>query len=153
MVDQRAVFLRENGRIVDTDGTSKVLFSELSSGHYFVVIRHRNHLPIMSRTAVPFGSIGGAAESPYDHDFTTAASQAFGTGGLVFVGTGVYAMVPGDANADGEVRNGDKNDYLLPEIGVSGYLPADFDLNGTVETADRSEKWARRVGIGSSVPE
>jgi len=149
----RAAFLREDGRIVDLDGTSKVQFSEEQTGHYFVVVRHRNHLPIMSATAIPFGSIGGDAGEDWDYDFSTSAAQAFGTGGLAFQETDVYAMVAGDANSDGEIQNGDKNDYLIPFLGSSGYLAADFDLNGTIETLDRTTKWAIRVGIGSSVPE
>src|SRR5256885_15848035 len=48
IIQRRAAFVREDGRIVDLDGTSDVAFRDLPTANYFIVIRHRNHLSIRS---------------------------------------------------------------------------------------------------------
>ena len=65
------LFLKSDGTIVDTDGTSPVQFTGLSAGNYYIVIRHRNHLAIMSASAIPLSSSSAL------YDFTTAQSQAY----------------------------------------------------------------------------
>lgn len=52
IVAQRAAFLKKDGTVVDTDGSSPVSFQDVLSGNYYVAIRHRNHLGIMTNTAV-----------------------------------------------------------------------------------------------------
>ena len=52
-VGTRAAFLKSDGTIVDIDGTSPVRFAGLTEGNYYVVVRHRNHLAIMSANAIP----------------------------------------------------------------------------------------------------
>jgi hypothetical protein len=51
-VARRAAFLRNDGIVVDLDGLSKVAFPEINGGDYYIVIKHRNHLAIMSRLPV-----------------------------------------------------------------------------------------------------
>lgn len=51
IVGQKAALLKKDGTIVDSDGFSNVNFN-LPSGNYYIVIYHRNHIPIMSATAV-----------------------------------------------------------------------------------------------------
>lgn len=72
IIAQRAAFVREDGMIVDVDGVSPVSFKGLTSGNYFVDIRHRNHLSV--RTAVVQTVNGNAAPTVYD--FTTALASA-----------------------------------------------------------------------------
>jgi hypothetical protein len=48
MVARRAVFLKNDGSVVDLDGASPVEFDDTPKGSYYVVIYHRNHLSIMS---------------------------------------------------------------------------------------------------------
>ncbi|MFZ1290474.1 MAG: S8 family serine peptidase [Melioribacteraceae bacterium] len=59
VVAKRAGFLRNDGKIVDLDGFSKLSFSNLNSTSYYVAIYHRNHLPIMSSEPV---QLGGSSE-------------------------------------------------------------------------------------------
>jgi len=47
----RAVFLLSSGKIVDTDGYSSLSFTA-SPNDYYIVVKHRNHLPIMSNSAI-----------------------------------------------------------------------------------------------------
>ncbi|HTY58594.1 MAG TPA: expansin EXLX1 family cellulose-binding protein [Bacteroidota bacterium] len=57
-VASRAVFLRTNGMVVDLDGVSPVRFTGVPAGNYYIVVRHRNHLAVMSKVPVPLSSAG-----------------------------------------------------------------------------------------------
>ncbi|MCP5064843.1 MAG: hypothetical protein GY936_20680 [Ignavibacteriae bacterium] len=48
----RAGFLRQDGKIVDLDGTSNLDFAGLTTNDYYVAVYHRNHLPVMSATKI-----------------------------------------------------------------------------------------------------
>ncbi len=50
-ISQRACFLKSNGFIVDLDGFSPVVFP-VSEGNYYIVIEHRNHIPVMSSSKI-----------------------------------------------------------------------------------------------------
>ncbi len=51
IVESRAALLLSNGNVVDVDGISAVTLNS-PSGSYYVAIRHRNHLGVMTNTAV-----------------------------------------------------------------------------------------------------
>ena len=69
----RAAFVKSDGTVVDTDGTSAVAFVSVPAGSYYVVIRHRNHLAVMSAVAVALNSSSSL------YDFTTGQGQAYST--------------------------------------------------------------------------
>ena len=52
MVGRRAALLKSDGSVVDLDGSSQVKFKGIVPGNYYIVVRHRNHLPIMSANPV-----------------------------------------------------------------------------------------------------
>ena len=132
----RAAFIRNDGAVVDLDAISPVGFPGLSAGSYYVVLRHRNHLAIMSANPLALNS------SSVLYDFTTGADKVTG-GDLKDLGSGMYGMWTGDVNANGIVKyNGGGNDRLavLTRIGgmdvnatVSDYYPEDVNLNGMVK--------------------
>ena len=98
-VGTRAAFIKNDGTIVDTDGSSPVTFTGLSDGDYYVVIRHRNHLAIMSASAIPLSSSSAL------YDFSTSQSQAYttGTDPMVALRYSDFGMIAGDASEDGTV--------------------------------------------------
>ncbi|MBN1782818.1 hypothetical protein JW948_16900 [bacterium] len=52
-VSQRSFFIRSDGWISDTDGTTKDLeFEGASAGTYFISVSHRNHLSVISNNGV-----------------------------------------------------------------------------------------------------
>lgn len=55
-VVRQAALVQRDGDIVSTDGTSPLSFTELGNGAYHVVVRHRNHLGVMTGTA-PTGPV------------------------------------------------------------------------------------------------
>ncbi|MEM9991616.1 MAG: CUB domain-containing protein, partial [Bacteroidota bacterium] len=51
VLEGQSALLRPDGTVVDVDGASPLIISQ-NAGNYHVVIRHRNHLSIMTGTAV-----------------------------------------------------------------------------------------------------
>ncbi len=51
IVETKAALLKSDGTIVDADGFTNLNFSA-APGDYYIVIYHRNHLPIMTPTAI-----------------------------------------------------------------------------------------------------
>jgi hypothetical protein len=58
VVATRSALLLKNGMVVETDGKTPVKFMGVSPGAYYVTVRHRNHLGVM--TGVP-QMLGGSA--------------------------------------------------------------------------------------------
>jgi hypothetical protein len=50
--DSRSALIQRDGDIVDVDGVSPITFSQVSSGSYYVVIKHRNHLGVMTQSPI-----------------------------------------------------------------------------------------------------
>ncbi len=53
-VAARAALLKSNGEIVAADGVSPVVFESVAAGNYHVVVRHRNHLGVMTKLPISF---------------------------------------------------------------------------------------------------
>jgi hypothetical protein len=56
IVDSRAALLQRDGDIVEVDGVSSLSFTQPTLGEYYVVVRHRNHLGVMSQSALPLSA-------------------------------------------------------------------------------------------------
>ena len=125
-IDSRAALLKSNGSIVDLNGSSPVTFN-VPAGNYYVVIYHRNHLGVMSASAVTMAETAPATL----YNFTTDITQYFGTNGAHEIESGVWGMISGDANGDGGIFGEDFIQYRLNQ-GVEGYSLADFNMDGGV---------------------
>jgi len=147
MFSRMTGFLLSDGSIVGTDGSSNLIFYNVINDQLFVVIRHRNHLGVLSAYAL---SVSGGI---YTYDFTTPAGQAYGTDAQKNLGGGVYSMYAGDANADNTIGELDKSVSWLIEAGLSGYLTSDLDLDGQSNNIDKNGKWLLNVGESCQVPE
>ncbi len=146
-VARQAAFLMSDGTIRSIDGLYNQQFNNLTIQQLlFVVIRHRNHLAIMSSTGLIKNS------SVYSYDFTTGAEQAYGMNAQKEIGTNIWGMISGDSNADNLIDVSDKTSWE-PEAGKGGYLNTDFNLNGNTDNRDKNDFWLPNNGEGSQVPE
>lgn len=143
-VARRAAFLRSNGTLVDLDGTSNVSFPGVPAGNYYLVVYHRNHLPIMTANPVQ------VSETPTLYDLSTGLGQAFGTNAMKDLGGGVYGLYTADTDGSGTVNATDRSN-TWNQRNLSGYYGTDVDLSGTVNAADRSSVWNNR-NISTQVP-
>lgn len=130
IVSRRAGLLLSDGSVVDIDGTSPVSFKDLINGNYYIVVRHRNHLPIMS--ANPVSLLKG---SPVSYDFSTSQTQAYGTNPMKDLGGVIYGMIGGDTNSDGFI---DILDFVGPDNQnfLAGYRNSDSNLDGFADIID-----------------
>ena len=142
VVERVAGFLRNDGMLVGLDGVSPVTFNSTITNNLFVVVYHRNHLPVMNANPVPL------VNGYYYYDFTTSG-QAYNNGEKNVNGT--YVMYGGDANANGSVDVGDATVWYS-EVGASGYLPSDANLDGQSDNRDKNDIWVENNGTGSTVP-
>jgi parallel beta-helix repeat protein len=142
----RAGWMMTDGAIKGTAGISPIGFPGLDPGNYYVVIRHRNHLAIMSATALPISSASA------NYDFTTGQGQAFGSNPMVQVGS-VFCLIAGNGNGDATVNAVDRNSIWRVQNGnINGYYSGDFNLNGIVNAVDRNTYWRVNNGLLSQVP-
>ena len=145
-VDRRAAFLKSDGSVVDVDGSSNLAFNSASAGNYYIVIKHRNHLAVMSAAPV---SLPNASV----YDFTTAQTQAYGAAPMKALTGGVYGMYVGDFDNNNLINATDlsvSNGYLT-QSGTSGYKQGDFDMNGLVNASD-GPLAQPNSGVATAVP-
>jgi FtsP/CotA-like multicopper oxidase with cupredoxin domain len=142
----KAYFLKSDGTIVDLDGVSLPnIGNPVITNNLYVIVRHRNHIDIMSATS-PTLTTG-----VYNYDFTTSVTQAYnGTAGYKQIAPGVFGMVAGDADGDGDITTLDFTKWAT-DFGQSVYIPSDIDLDGSVSVLDFSS-WATNFGVANISP-
>jgi hypothetical protein len=129
IVSRRAGLLLSDGSVVDVDGSGPVKFKGISNGNYYVVVRHRNHLAIMTSSAIALSS-----SSPL-YDFTIAQSQAYGTDPLVALPGGGFGMIAGDGNNSTIITASDVTP-IITNLNNFAYLDADVNMSAIVTAAD-----------------
>lgn len=147
IIDTLQAVLLENGSLADVNGNTTLQFSNAVAGNYYVVLKHRNHLDVMTASAIPLGN--GLTTSL---DFTDAILNVFG-GNLAMKNiNGKKVLYAGDASGDNQISSSDKNNFWLPQSGTSGYKSADFNLSGQTSASDKNLLWLPNSGKGSQVP-
>jgi hypothetical protein len=142
---RRAAFLKTNGSIVDLDGISPVKFYNAPynpANNVYLVVKHRNHLAIMSSS----GSIKNPS-GVFAYDFTDSGAKTYGyPDGIKFV-SGKWSLVGGNGYPDSDINSDDYTISWDPEIGLfDGYYSGDFNLNGTVDSDDYTLIWDVNIG-------
>jgi len=114
-----------------SDTTKSYLGFDAPAGNYYVVIRHRNHLAVMSATAQSVASTPPGSA----YDFSTALSQAY-LNGQKAIGI-KFGMFTGDANSDGQVTGSDFNVFDTAfRSAQTGYRISDWNLDAQVTGSD-----------------
>ena len=162
VANKRALMQRDGDIVSCTDGTSPVYFPTVANGNYYVSIKHRNHLGVMSLNAISFS---GCSISSID--FTTSnAVYSLTTTSLPQrkqIGA-VYTLWSGDANNNKNVKyNGLSNDKegLIYTIGISTpnntlsgvYRVEDVNMDGKIRYANTdNDKSVILNNVGVSTP-
>lgn len=155
LLGTRAAFLRSNGMVVDLDGTSPVEFKGLSSGNYKIAVFHRNHIPVLSSSAVP---VSYDEDNVQLYDFTTSQNQAYqnttisNTAMVNLANNGFFGLWGADGNSNGRTSYiGVANDeYYLSAVALNAlsvttksnvYSNGDYNMDGTVSyTGNNSDE-------------
>jgi hypothetical protein len=129
-VASMSVFLDPTGLVLDASGVAGIPV-EVSVGSYYLVLKHRNHLAVVSAQPVAFTNMLVA------YDFTTGPDKCFGgTNACVELEPGVWGLISGDADGDGRITPVDRI-IVERQKGMTGYLQGDLNLDGTVDGEDQ----------------
>lgn len=164
----RTCFLRLDGAVVELDGYSPVQIgrTKIDTGFYYIAVKHRNHLDIVTLNEVRLARDQVLLDSTYN--FSDPDFVAGGWGEAlkpIKSGSGyIYAMIAGESNGQagqyGEIDY--QNDILeawkhrnqLGRIGSGNnyndyktFLIYDYDLNGIITTKDLNISWNNRGRI------
>jgi subtilisin-like proprotein convertase family protein len=157
---KRALLQRDGDVVSHVDGASPVTFSGTPGGMYYISVKHRNHLGVMSAAAVYLAPCAGSS-----FDFTLP--------GVVYVNP-VIANVPrrvfgsvhtlwaGDASVNKNTKyNGASNDKtpILNSVGIAtpnntvyGYREQDCNMDGKVRynnTDNDRQEVLNNVGVST----
>jgi pimeloyl-ACP methyl ester carboxylesterase len=147
-IARQAAFLKKDGSIVGLDGSSILQFNQSIIHQLFVVLWHRNHLPILS--ANPITETNGL----YSLDFSLSSTLTFGgLDGCNALPGNRFGMIAGDIDANGVIEPIDKEIGWTPNAGLQGYFPTDLDFDGQSDNPDKNEFWLRNLEKSSQVPE
>ena len=137
---QTSALLQRDGDVVGVDGTSPVSVS-IAAGNYRVMIAHRNHIGVISSTAV---SVGNDLEIGFSNDLSLVTG---GANGIATLSDGNYGLFSGDFSGDGQIQNSDRSG-IEPLRGTSGYNNADLDMNSEVQNSDIQSVLNPNIGKG-----
>ncbi len=130
IIEQKAALLLTDGCIVDINATVGVTFPTLATtANYYVSVKARNHLAIMSSSAISLPNT-----TPFH--LSNSNNVLGGPSQLTQVNTGIYAMAAGDFDGNGFVTVADFNRYITQVSSVNMYAYGDATTDGNVTVAD-----------------
>ena len=141
ILETQSALLRRDGSIVDKDGASELQFP-LEAGNYYIALRHRNHLGVMTQNAVALSTASSLI------DFTNVNTPTYGIDAQVQTDSGLMGLWSGDANSNGQVVfrgfGNDPNDQFFKVVNdienvevrtnfiINGYHLEDTNMDGNV---------------------
>ena len=151
-----AVLLQRNGNAMMPNGEQTITFGSTPAGNYHVVLRHRNHLGVMTASPIALGPAGNVV------DLTQASTATYGVDARKVV-PGGRALWEADVTANSRILyTGTANDRdpILMRIGgntptttLPGYWPEDVTLDGVVKyTGTGNDRDPVLQNIGGNVP-
>ena len=152
----RPALLQRDGDVMDLDGNGYVNFPN-ASGSYFVALRHRNHLGVMTASPIALGL------SPVTVDLLSATTACYGSVPRALVGS-TYCLWAADATGDGSLKyTGSGNDRDPIILAVGGTTPnnvvsnvydrRDTNLDGVIKyTGTGNDRDIILTNVGSTTP-
>lgn len=151
VISSRSALLQRDGDIVDLDGTSPVAFANTPYQAYYIAVKHRSHLGVMTASPINFNGLAATI------DFTLATTPTFDfgiTANYDYTGLaqnknilpGYACLYAGDFDANGTVKfsnPGDDANILTTDVltypgnalfvsnynAAFGYLPGDYNMD------------------------
>lgn len=152
VISTRSALLQRDGDIVDLDGLSALTFPNTPYDAYYVAVKHRNHLGVMTASPISFQNLSSVI------DFTLPGTPTFDFGitpnynytGLAqnkFIIPGFTCLYAGDFDANGVIKfsnPGDDANTLTTDVltyptntlfvsnynAAFGYLAGDYNMDG-----------------------
>ena len=156
VISTRSALLQRDGDVVDLDGSGALIIG-VPEDDYYIAVRHRNHLGVMTLNLVHLSG------TPTSVDFSDGSVATYGLDAQNEIEPGKYALWAGNTFNDGEVKytgiNNDR-DVILTAIGgsvptatVAGYHREDVTMEGLIKyTGSDNDRDPILVNIGGAVP-
>lgn len=155
----RSGLLQRDGDIVDIDGVSPLRFPGVVADSFYVVVKHRNHLGIMSELVTSGDMVDFTSPSTPTFNFGTGYVTGYdylGQGQNFWRLPGYLVLWGGDFYSDGKIKfTGPQSDaaVLLSEVLAQpandefnlnydlawGYFNGDFNMNGKAKFASPND--------------
>jgi len=149
----RSALVQRDGDIVDLDGVSPVSFSGVTADSFYVVVKHRLHLGVMSELVASGSLIDFTSPQTPVFNYGTSLITGFDYTGLSqnsTIKTGYRALWAGDFNCDGKIKFTNPEDdlnWLFFEVLLHedndqnqlnfnfayGYNNGDYNMDGRVK--------------------
>lgn len=151
----QCALLRRDGSVLAVDAASTLDFA-MPAGPYYVAVRHRNHLGVMTGAPVQLSTTTALL------DLSQPTVPLFGTAPAIIV-NGRQCLWSGDVDHDGALKytgTGNDRDIILTTIGgvlptnvQPGYLQGDINLDGEVKySGANNDRDPILVNIGGVLP-
>ncbi len=134
--------LLTDGSIVDIDGNPLRFFNLDIGESYYMLVRHRNHLDVISSNAI-------VANGTISYDFSSDITQAFGASQQVEASDGKAMMYGGDYVPDAVIQNSDNDAWEAAPAILSTYFITDGTLDGIVQLTDQDVWFPNKAKIGT----
>ncbi|MEM9819884.1 MAG: hypothetical protein AAF985_02385 [Bacteroidota bacterium] len=143
LYSQAALLLRD-GDIVATNGISPVKFADATAEAYYIAIRHRNHLGVVTANTYSLSANSTSI------DFSSGTTAVYGSNSQISLG-GTLCLYGADTDGSGAIDASDRSN-VWNSRNQNGYLDSDCNLDGTVNASDRNSAWNNR-NLGRTLPD
>ncbi len=145
VVEVKAGILLTDGHIVDAVKGDPLLFDNLEEGEeYHIVIRHRNHLDIISSETVE-----ATKDDEINYNFTNSQDAVFGSLQTKEMEDGRFVMYGGDFEADGVIQLSDYDVWKSDPATLGTYEQADGNLDSIVQNTDADVWIPNKAKLGT----
>ena len=155
ILSARPALIQRDGDVVDIDG-GRPVWMGLANGSYRVVLRHRNHLGVMTSAGVTLGS------TPTTVNFKLSSTATYGTDARRDV-SGTQVLWCGNVSADNVLSytgGGNDRDPIIVFIGgttvnntPSAYRREDVNMDGVIKYIGAgNDRDLILVNVGSTAP-
>jgi uncharacterized repeat protein (TIGR01451 family) len=147
IVSSRSALLQRDGDIVELDGISPIQVRAASSQAYFVAVRHRNHLAVMTASPIALTPSGVVVDfrqpttptfvkgpaAIHQAQVVVVQGRAMWAGNALRDNVVIYQGTNNDVNVVAQqVINAPANTFKLPFYILKGYFSGDINMNGEV---------------------
>lgn len=143
LIDATSALLLSDGTVADIQGNKYLTFDKLAEDEYYIVVKHRSHMSIMSAQKIPF-ALGKDPAPANTIDFTESLENVFDIAGAKSQQTPLkegkkLLMYAGEIVADGQIGVTDVK-FILLRIGKGDdpYSAGDLNFDGEILSKDKS---------------
>ncbi len=147
IVSSRSALLQRDGDIVELDGLSPLQVRSVSTTSYYVAVRHRNHLAVMTASPITLTMAGVVVDfrqpatptfvkgpaAIHQAQVVVVQGRAMWAGNALRDNVVIYQGTNNDVNVLAQqVVSAPANTFQLPFYILKGYLSGDINMNGEV---------------------